>query len=324
MKTKIDIFSGFLGAGKTTLIRRMIEGAYPGEKLVILENEFGDVAVDDIFLKDTGVKITRISSGCICCSMTGDFRASIRSIVEWMAPDRILLEPSGIGRLSDILNTLRQFCGEFVEVSGVVTVVDVRKFDLYLRNYEGYYDNQLEHTGCVILSRVDQVDTEDVGSITERIHGINPGATVITTPWRELSPAQIREGIENQATPRRRILQMEQMQKQEHHCKEHDCHEHHHHHHQKDSLFESWSKESPQKYPEKELSNILAKLSDREAVGCVLRAKGAVPSDQGGWLHFDFVPGETKIRSGCAAITGQICVIGSELNRTGLQALFHG
>lgn len=324
MKAKINVFSGFLGSGKTTLIRKMVEGGFPGEKLVILENEYGDISIDDKFLKNTGIQISGINSGCICCSMSGDFITSIESITEWMNPDRILVEPSGIGRLSDILGVLNGPCKRFADVMGVVTVVDACKFDLYLKNYQGYYDNQLSNTRCVMLNRTEKLSLETVKRIVDKIHEINPEATIMTTPWNELTPEQIRDAIENKCSLEKMIADMaDESDIVCHHHHDHN-HEHHHdhdHEHGNDP-FDSWGIQTPSKYSRDNLVDMLRLLDNKDEFGEVLRAKGVVPASDGNWLHFDYVPGEIDIREGSSSITGQICVIGTNIDKVRLKELF--
>lgn len=195
MKTKIDIFAGFLGAGKTTLIKKMIKNANSEDRLVVLQNEHGIVEFKASEIKGTGIDLEGIHSGCICCDMAGNFIQSIESIVEWASPDRILLEPSGLSKLSDILKILRNSCSKYVEITGIATVVDACKFNLYLRNYQGFYDDQLKSTNCILLSKTEKKCSKEIEEVICQIRGLNPAVAVLASPWDELSPAYIKESM---------------------------------------------------------------------------------------------------------------------------------
>ena len=402
--TKIDIFSGFLGAGKTTLIRKLIAEGYKGEKLVLIENEFGEIAIDGGFLKDAGVEITEMNSGCICCTLVGDFTKALKKVMEDFAPDRIIIEPSGVGKLSDVAKAVEKVEG--AHIGAKVTVVDAGKCRMYMRNFGEFFNDQVENADLIVLSRTDTAGETKTTAAVELLKGLNDHAGLITTPWAQLSGEQIREAMDHNALHE----ELEHMEHEHHHhhdhddddhdehehhhhhhdhdhehgedcscgCHDHDhdddddhdehehhhhhhdhdhdhehgeectcgchdhehhhdhdhehgedctcgCHDHdheHHHHHHADEVFVSWGIETPRKFSEAELRAILDALQDEEKYGIVLRAKGIVDASDGEWIYFDYVPGETDIRRGGAAVTGRFCVIGSKLNEQALKELF--
>ena len=223
--TKVDVFSGFLGAGKTTLIKKLISEAYAGEKLVLIENEFGEIGVDGGFMKDAGIEVTEMNSGCICCSLTGDFRAALHEVCERYAPDRILIEPSGVGKLSDIVTAVEQASDGELTINALCTVVDAGKCKMYMRNFGEFFNNQVESAGCIILSRTAGIKEEKLAECVALLRGKNPGAVVITTPWDELSGAQILDAMEKRDTLTAALESIERE-----HEEDEDEHEHHHHH----------------------------------------------------------------------------------------------
>ena len=223
--TKVDVFSGFLGAGKTTLIKKLIAEAYAGEKLVLIENEFGEIGVDGGFLRDAGIEVTEMNSGCICCSLTGDFRAALHEVCERYAPDRILIEPSDVGKLSDIVNAVEQASDGELAINALCTVVDAGKCKMYMRNFGEFFNNQVESAGCIILSRTAGIKEEKLAECVALLRGKNPGAVVITTPWDELSGAQILDAMEKRDTLTAALESIERE-----HEEDEDEHEHHHHH----------------------------------------------------------------------------------------------
>ena len=222
---KVDVFSGFLGAGKTTLIKKLIAEAYAGEKLVLIENEFGEIGVDGGFLRDAGIEVTEMNSGCICCSLTGDFRAALHEVCERYAPDRILIEPSGVGKLSDIVNAVEQASDGELAINALCTVVDAGKCKMYMRNFGEFFNNQVESAGCIILSRTAGIKEEKLAECVALLRGKNPGAVIITTPWDELSGAQILDAMEKRDTLTAALESIERE-----HEEDEDEHEHHHHH----------------------------------------------------------------------------------------------
>ncbi len=356
--TKIDIFSGFLGAGKTTLIKKLIHEAYAGEQLVLIENEFGEIGIDGGFLKDAGVQITEMNSGCICCSLVGDFTKSLGQVLEQFHPDRILIEPSGVGKLSDVIRAVRQVQSEDVLLNGFTTVVDANKCKMYMKNFGEFFNDQIEHAGTVILSHTDRLSEDKLARCVELIREKNPHASLVTTPWDELSGEQILAVMEKKNTMEEALEKLlsetdeehghhhdhdhehehdhdhdhdhdheheHEHEHEHHHEHEHDetccCGEHHHHHHA-DDVFVSWGVETAKKFAKDELEQMLEELLKSDVYGTVLRAKGIVPDKDGGWLHFDYVPGEPDVRSGCADVTGRLCVIGADLKQDRLQQLF--
>ena len=344
--TKIDIFSGFLGAGKTTLIRKLIAEGYKNEKLVLIENEFGEIAVDGGFLKDAGVEITEMNSGCICCTLVGDFTEALKKVIGQYHPDRILIEPSGVGKLSDVAKAVAGVEG--CEIGAKVTVVDAGRCRMYIRNFGEFFNDQVHNADVIVLSRTDSASDGKVVTATAMLSQLNPNATVITTPWSELDGKQIVDVMERIDSLSTTMQEMEHHDHHEHrhdhdeHCgcgHEHHDHEHEHHHehdehcgcghdhhghehHHADEVFTSWGVETPKKFTQAQLQDILDRLAADEGCGTILRAKGFVDASDGEWIYFDYVPGEGDIRRGSPAVTGRICVIGSKLNEKAIKELF--
>ena len=337
--TKIDIFSGFLGAGKTTLIKKLLKEALDASKVVLIENEFGEIGIDGGFLKEAGVEIKEMNSGCICCSLVGDFGSSLKEVIETYHPERILIEPSGVGKLSDVMKAVQNVETDVeTELNSAVVVVDANKCKMYAKNFGEFFLNQITHAGTIILSRTADISEGKLNTALEIIRAHNDKATVITTPWDELDGKKILETIENakdlEAELMAEVARMHDEHKHHHH--DHDEHEHHHdhgadctcgchdhdHHHHADDIFTSWGFETPAVYTKAELEHILEELEDEKKYGSILRAKGMVSAGDGSWLNFDYVPGERNVRPGAAEVTGKICVIGAELNEESLKELF--
>ena len=337
--TKIDIYSGFLGAGKTTLIKKMIQESYCGQKLVLIENEFGEIGIDGGFLQDAGINITEMNSGCICCSLVGDFGKALTQVIEEYDPDRIVIEPSGVGKLSDVIAAVKKVTNDQVTLGYTVAVVDAGKVKVYMKNFGEFYNNQIETASTIILSRTDAIAQQKLDNAVAMLRTHNADATIVTTPWDALTGAQLIEAMEGKATLAAELAQMVQDHHHEHgeHCchdhdnehhhehGEHCCcghdHEHHHHNHHADEVFTSWGIETARKFTLQGIEEALKKLDTRE-YGFVLRAKGIVAAEDGSWIHFDYVPGETNVRTGSAAVTGKLCVIGSELDEADIAQLF--
>ena len=382
--TKIDIVSGFLGAGKTTLIKKLLAEAFQGEKLVLIENEFGEISIDGGFLKESGVQISEMSSGCICCSLVGDFNKALKDVHQQFAPDRILIEPSGVGKLSDVIvaveNTVKDVPD--MKLNSFVTVADATKVKVYMKNFGEFYNNQIESAGTIILSRTQKLTQEKLEAAVALLREKNPNAAILTTPWDELDGKTILSAIEKVSLADELLARMqaehaadeaehhhhhdhdedddhehcchhdheehdhchhdhdedEHCHHHEHDHEDHDEHEHHHHHHDgeecddphcgchhhhhhADEVFTSWGAETVKVFTESELETILTAL-DSGDYGAILRAKGIVHSEDGKWLHFDFVPEEHQVRFGAADYTGRLCVIGSQLKEDKLAELF--
>ena len=384
--TKVDIFSGFLGAGKTTLIKKLIAEAYKGEKLVLIENEFGEIGIDGGFMQDAGIEVTEMNSGCICCSLVGDFGKALRKVVDEYAPDRILIEPSGVGKLSDVIRAVQNVGSDALQLNSFTAVVDANKCKMYMKNFGEFFNDQVEHANAIILSRTGEISPDKLNTDIALLREHNPNASLIVTPWSELTGAQILEAMEKRNTLEAELELLREESRHEHHhhdddddeheccghhhhddddddddeccCghhhhdddDEHECcghhhhdgddgeeHEHHHHHgggecddpecechhhhHHADEVFTSWGVETPKAFTMDELKADLAALDDGEKYGAVLRAKGIVKGE-GCWIHFDYVPGESNIRTGSASVMGRLCVIGSKLNEHELSELF--
>ncbi len=384
--TKIDIFSGFLGAGKTTLIKKLLQEALDASKVVLIENEFGEIGIDGGFLKEAGVEIKEMNSGCICCSLVGDFGSSLKEVIETYHPERILIEPSGVGKLSDVMKAVQNVDTDAkVELNSAVVVVDANKCKMYAKNFGEFFLNQIEHAGTIILSRTADISESKLNTALEIIREHNDKATVITTPWDELDGKKILETIENAKDLEAELMaEVARLHDEHHHHHDHHdhecdhdheghhhdgecdhdheghdhdhhdhnheghdhdheghhhdhehehhhdhgedctcgCHDHDHHHHHADDVFGSWGFETPTAYTKAELERILAELEEEQKYGSILRAKGMVSAGDGTWLNFDYVPGESNVRTGAAEVTGKICVIGAQLNEENLKALF--
>ena len=382
--TKIDIVSGFLGAGKTTLIKKLLAEAFPGEKLVLIENEFGEISIDGGFLKESGVQISEMSAGCICCSLVGDFHKALKDVEAQFHPDRILIEPSGVGKLSDVIVAVQNTADETddMKLNSFVTVADATKVKVYMKNFGEFYNNQIESAGTIILSRTQKLTQEKLEAAVALLREKNPNAAILTTPWDELDGKTILSAIEKVSLADELLARMqaehaadeaehhhhhdhdedddhdhcchhdheehdhchhdhdedEHCHHHEHDHEDHDEHEHHHHHHDgeecddphcgchhhhhhADEVFTSWGVETVKVFTESELETILTAL-DSGDYGAILRAKGIVHSEDGKWLHFDFVPEEHQVRFGAADYTGRLCVIGSQLKEDKLAELF--
>ena len=372
--TKIDIFSGFLGAGKTTLIKKLLQEAYKGEQVVLIENEFGEIGIDGGFLKEAGIEIREMNSGCICCSLVGDFGEALQEVINQYHPDRIVIEPSGVGKLSDVIKAVQKIEGAVdIKLNSFTTVVDAMKCKMYMKNFGEFFSNQIEYAGTIILSRTDKASEEKVMTALEIIRSLNKTAAVITTPIEKLSGAKILDTMENNRSLEKELMEEEVCpvcgghhdhdhdhehehhhhhhdhdheecgcghdhdHEHEHHHHHHDhCHEEcgcghdhdhdheheHHHHHHADEVFTSWGKETARKYTKEEIHSILDALSDQEAYGMILRAKGMVEGKDGQWIYFDMVPGEADVREGAPEYTGRLCVIGSGMKEEKLSVLF--
>ncbi len=421
--TKIDIFSGFLGAGKTTLISKLLKEALADTKVVLIENEFGEIGIDGGFLQESGIEIKEMNSGCICCSLVGDFGTSLKEVLDTYAPERILIEPSGVGKLSDVMKAVQDaMTDRDVQLSSAVAVVDACKCKMYIKNFGEFFVNQIEHAGTIVLSRTDKISEEKLSACVALIREHNAKATIITTPWDALEGKDILETIEGAKDLEAELMRevMEMQEEHHHHDHGHCCHDedheahghchheheghevhghchhehegheeqghchhdheehghcchddeehehchheheheehghchheheheehghchheheheehghchhdhdhdgHDHHHHHADEVFTSWGLETPAVYKKEEIAHILAEL-DKEEYGMVLRAKGMVAGAEGGWIYFDYVPGESNVRDGKPGVTGKFCVIGSKLKEEKLAALF--
>ena len=333
--TKIDIVSGFLGAGKTTLIKKLLAEAYKGEKLVLIENEFGEINIDGGFLKESGIQISEMSAGCICCSLVGDFNKALKDVEAQFHPDRILIEPSGVGKLSDVIVAVENTVKDVPEMklNSFVTVADATKVKVYMKNFGEFYNNQIEAAGTIILSRTQKMTQEKLETAVSMLREKNADAAIITTPWDELDGKAILSAIEKVSLADELLEKMRaehEADEHEHHHHHHDgeecddpncsCHDHHHHHHA-DEVFISWGKETPKVYTQADIDRILTAL-DSGDYGAILRAKGIVNGTDGAWIEFDYVPEEHEIRAGHPDYTGRLCVIGSNLKEEKLAELF--
>ena len=387
--TKIDIISGFLGAGKTTLIQKLIKEVYAGKKVVLVENEFGEIGIDGGFLKDAGIVVNEINSGCICCTLQGDFRNALQEVVKKYNPDHIIIEPSGVGKLSDILAVVKDVEG--LELNSYSTVVDAKRCEIYHKNFKEFFDDQISTAACVILSRTQLVDEETLQKDIAIIRELNHDARIITTPWDDLSGQAIIDAMEGSTDGFPELEEEEECsccgcgchdedddddcccghdhhEHEHHHHEEEECcccgsheheehhhehhhddeeccchhhheeeehdeeeccccghdhhdHEHHHHHHHHghdaDEVFTSIGIETVNKYSVEDIALALSELDEH-----IIRAKGIVPSTDGSWLFFDYVPGDADIRIGSPAYTGLITVIGDQVDVDRIKEIF--
>ena len=357
--TKIDIISGFLGAGKTTFIKKMLEESLSGEQVVLIENEFGEVGIDGGFLKDSGIEITEMNSGCICCSLVGDFAKNLHDVLNRFHPDRILIEPSGVGKLSDVMKSVIDLeKDEDVKTNALVTVVNAKKALKQMKAFGEFFNNQIEYATTVILSRTQETTEDQLALVVDAIRKLNTKAAVITTEWDKLDGAKILEVIEGQDNLEIKLMaearhaQDEEEHEHEHHHHhdhdedgeehEHEHHHHHHddedgeehghhhhhhdheghehhHHHHADEIFTSWGRETPRKFDRARLEEILKGYTEDEKI---LRAKGMVEGTDGQWIYFDMVPGAYELRDGSPDYTGRLCVIGVGISESELDEIF--
>ena len=340
--TKIDIFSGFLGAGKTTLIKKLIKESFAGQKVVLIENEFGEIGIDGGFLKESGIQINELNAGCICCSLVGDFRAALQQVVEQYHPDRIVIEPSGVGKLSDVTRAVEGVAEHLdVQLSSFVTVADVNKVKMYMKNFGEFYDDQISHASCIILSRTQNATEEKIAAAVAMLREKNPTATIVTTAWDALTGEQILKAMSTKDDFKAELIAMaakaneehahedEEEEHEHHHHHDHDDHDehcccghhHHHHDHDADEVFTSWGVETAKKFSKADIEHALTEL-DTGNYGMILRSKGIVDGGADGWLEFDYVPGEWEVRARGADVGGKLVVIGSKLDEKAIAALF--
>ena len=380
--TKVDIFSGFLGAGKTTLIKKLIDEAYEDEKIVIIENEFGEIGIDGGFLKDTGIQVNEMNSGCICCTLVGDFGRALDQVIKEYSPDRILIEPSGVGKLSDVIIAVQDLHNPDIQLNGFTTVVDAKKCRMYIKNFGEFYKNQVEHASSIILSHQAGISQEKLDECVHMLRELNDRASIVTTDWDQITGKQILETMEQKKTLSSELEKLRQEAYEEeahhhhdhhhhdhdhhheehhhdhdhddhhgehhhdleehehdhdhhdheehvhgHHHHDHDGHEHGHHHHDHDhhhadEIFDDMGIETSHVFTEEKIKEALEGLGNFAECGQVLRAKGIVNGEDGGWIHFDYVPGEPETREGAAEATGRICVIGVDLQEDRIKELF--
>ena len=343
--TKIDIFSGFLGAGKTTLIKKLIKEAYAGEKVVLIENEFGEIGIDGGFLADAGIEITEMNSGCICCSLVGDFSKALVKVIEEYNPDRIIIEPSGVGKLSDVIRAAKTAEEHGAVLNCFTTVADVNKCKMYMKNFGEFYNDQIANASAIVLSHTQTARDEKISECVVLLRQHNADAIIVTTPWDNLDGKDILAAMEHKDTLENAVKALEEEHKHHHHhdeechcgCHDHDHHEHHHdhdeechcgchdhdhHHHHADEVFTSFGEETTKKFTMEEINSILERFSESDEYGMILRAKGIVECKCGKWIHFDYIPGEPDVRQGTAGIIGRLCVIGAGIDKEKIKELF--
>ena len=327
----IDIFSGFLGAGKTTLIKKLIKEAYTGEKVVLIENEFGEIGVDGGFLQDAGVEITEMNSGCICCSLVGDFAEALKKVAREYSPDRILIEPSGVGKLSDVIKAVERANVPDAVLNAFCTVVEAKKCKMYLKNFGEFFLDQVENASCIVLSHNSDAEKAEAAANLLKEH---TSASIVTTDWDKLSGKDILQTMQKTDSLQSELAELSERHEQcccghhhghdeehEHCCGHRHEHEGHGHHHA-DEVFSTWGTETAKKFTRERVEHILKEL-DTGKYGQILRAKGIV---EGGseWIYFDYVPEEADVRTGSPLVTGRFCVIGCKLDSEQLKDLFLG
>lgn len=388
--SKVDVISGFLGAGKTTLIQKLIKDVFAGKKVVLVENEFGEIGIDGGFLKEAGITINEINGGCVCCTLQGDFHDALEKVENTYHPDHIIIEPSGVGKLSDILSIVKSVEG--LELNSYSAVVDAKRCKIYHKNFKEFFDDQISTACCVILSRTQLVSEDKLNEDVSIIRELNPDVRIITTPWDDLNGESIYEAMTGSSNGFPEGLEELDFDEEEHehhhhhdeeehecccghhheeehechhhhdeeehecccghhHDEEHECchhhdhseeiehaneglsegnkvhigggeHEHHHHHHHHhgldaDDVFDSIGIETVNRYTEDDIREALKGLGEN-----IVRAKGIVPATDGSWLFFDYVPGDVDIRTGKAAYTGLITVIGEHVDVENIKTLF--
>ena len=358
--TKIDIISGFLGAGKTTFIKKMIDEAFKGEQIVLIENEFGEVGIDGGFLKDSGIEITEMNSGCICCSLVGDFGKNLNEVITKYHPDRILIEPSGVGKLSDVMKSVIDIEKEQdVKLNALVTVVNALKASKQMKAFGEFFNNQIEYATTVILSRSQNATSEQLEFCVKQIQNLNPKASVITTDWDAIPGEQILKTIEGQDNLEMKVLaearHAHDEEEHEHHDHDHEEHKHHHdhdheehehhhdhdheHHHEHDENCTCGCHDHDHDHGHHHADDIFTSWGketphkfDRTQLeeilkkfvedDNILRAKGMVEGTDGKWIYFDMVPGEYELRDGEPDYTGRLVVIGTDIHEHELEVIF--
>ena len=358
--TKIDIFSGFLGAGKTTLIKKLITEAFAGQQVVLIENEFGEIGIDGGFLKESGIQINELNAGCICCSLVGDFRAALQQVVEQYHPDRIVIEPSGVGKLSDVTRAVEGVAEHLdVKLNSFVTVADVNKVKMYMKNFGEFYDDQISHASCIILSRTQTASEEKIAMAAkanekhaeedeeeehEHHHHHYDENGVCSCGHHHHDHDD--DDDDDDEDEHEHHHDHEEDDHEDHCCHHHHDHEddhdhdehehhhhdedghcccghhhHHHHDHDADEVFTSWGVETAKKFSKADIEHALTEL-DGGKYGMILRSKGIVDGGADGWLEFDYVPGEWEVRQRGADVGGKLVVIGSKLDEKAIAALF--
>lgn len=337
MSIKVDIISGFLGAGKTTLIKQLFKAGFSGEKVVLIENEFGEIGIDGTFLKEAGIDIKEINSGCICCSLVGDFSKSMEEVINKFNPDRIIIEPSGVGKLSDIIKAVENLQLGLV-LNIVATVVDGSKCKIYMKNFGEFFNNQVEDAKSIIISKVENLEDEKIIEVYNLLKNKNPHANIILANLPHTDEKKLLEVLEKNALITEQMKEnLEQEHCYHHHdedhehcCQDHDeehehcCHHHDEkgHHHDADEIFVSYGFESVRAYSKEELTHILDALKDENVCGLVLRAKGILrASDNDNWYYFDYVSGDYQINEGKEDFIGRFVVIGSKLNKENIEKI---
>ncbi len=360
--TKIDIISGFLGAGKTTLIKKLIKEGYEKQKIVIIENEFGQIGIDGGFLKESGINITEMNSGCICCSLVGDFSEALVKVIDEFKPDRVIIEPSGVGKLSDVITAVNNADCKDTVLNAFVAVVDAKKCKLYHKNFGEFFNNQIENAKTIILSHTKDIPKQKLDNTINIIKELNSGAVVVTTDWNEITGKQILDAME---TSRKNVQDALNIDREHHHhehdehcscgCHEHEhhhhhhehdehcdcgCHEHEHHHHKHDEHCDCGCHDH-EHHHHHHADEVFTSWGietttkfSKERIKNILDSftndnevgtvlrAKGIVDGDGEWIHFDYIPAEADIRTGNADIIGRICVIGSNLNEQKLEELF--
>ena len=328
---KVDIISGFLGAGKTTLIKKLYKNVFKNEKVVLIENEFGEIGIDGAFLKDSGIEIKEINSGCICCSLVGDFSSSMKEVISKFNPERIIIEPSGVGKLSDIINAVNKVEAD-LSLNIIATVVDGPKAKIYMKNFGEFFINQVEAANTIVVSKVDKMSEEKLVDLVHLLKEKNEHANIITTAIEQFKDDSLLNILEEKNSLKNELIKEVLDEHEE--CCHHEHHHHHdedecccghheHHHHDADEVFTSWGLETPRSISKNQLENFLDRLTFDQDLGLVVRSKGILKaSDNEKWYYFDYVSGDYEIRLGEPDYTGRIVVIGSKLDTNKIEKIF--
>lgn len=316
MKTKIDILSGFLGAGKTMLIKKLISEKLKHENIVIIENEFGEVGIDGSILKGSNVQVREINAGCICCTVSSDFSKAIKEVIERFNPTRIIIEPSGVGKLSDILNVCK---GEEIKklaiINMIITVVDGLKYHTYIKNFSEFYKNQIQNANTLIISRSQKLSLYKLLEVVESLQTINTKANIITTPWENIKAEKIitiSESKGNDTLDSINLVKKPMLAGKIRNSVNHKANE----------VFQTVGIETPKVFSERSLERFLQVMEKDSTYGTILRAKGIVETEEKKWIQFDYVPEEFQMRESYPEYTGRVCVIGSGLNKEAIKKLF--
>lgn len=317
MKTRIDIFSGFLGAGKTMLIKKLIKDKLSEETIVVIENEFGEVGIDGLILEQGNINVKEINKGCICCSVVGDLKIAIMEVIDKYSPSRVIIEPSGVGKLSEVINACKSNeLKDKVTINMVITVIDTLKFNTYIENFDEFYKNQIVNAKTIVLSRTQKTTVEKTQHVMNEVRKLNPMANIITTSWEYINGKRIVEVAETNISLEKE-LKVKRMGGNKRAISIPSRA------HSANDIFETWSIETSKIYTRDRINSILYTIEDSKIYGSILRAKGIFQIGQNEWIQFDYVPGEIEMKFIEADYSGRVCVIGCNLKKEKIEQLFN-